>query len=90
MNIRSLLSALVLTASFGVAAASAADAGRVTPAKFGRDGVPGVTVPNTASGPADCVQPFGRDVPKTRVVAARPRPAVQSHTAPDTRRFGRA
>lgn len=88
MNIRPLVTGFALFASLGfVSAASAAGVTKVSPAEFGRDGVPSVTVEKSANGPEVQVQAFGRDVPATRRDAARTRTAVDGNVPT---RFGRA
>lgn len=90
MNTRSLLSAVLLFSSLGLA--SAANAGGVTQVvapEFGRDGVPFVTVVRGSDNGAARVQAFGRDVPDTRALAERTKAAVQGDASPYVERFGR-
>lgn len=85
MITRSLLSSLVLVASFGFATAASAG-----PAEFGRDGVPTITVVTGAGTSVSRVQSFGRDVPDTRVITTRAKNVVEGASSAAGSRFGRA
>jgi len=91
MNTRSLLSAVLLFSSLGLA--STANAGGVTKVvapEFGRDGVPSVTVVSGARNDAAPVQAFGRSVPDTRALSERTKASVQGDASTYVERFGRA